>query len=254
MAVRIVHLWAPPFANAELRRRISHRARGLQELQALLESEGEAEANRIANEGVALATAAGWNARPLTDRSFNAEGFALARLVEDLAPAAVVVGSRGLSGLRAMLGSVSDFVVSHSPVPVLVVPSPLLAEERAAAAAGPVMVAHDASSGAQRALAAAAALFPGRALIVATVGSSSIDLEDDAETLTLAPHGAAVSPRAVADALAAAAAERDAAVIVVGSRGQSARREILIGSVATATIHHAQRPVLVVPEPQRSDS
>jgi nucleotide-binding universal stress UspA family protein len=141
-----------------------------------------------------------------------------------------------------------------------VVPYPLLAEERAAAAAGPVMVAHDASSCAQRALATAAALFPGRALIVATVGSSSIEPgllaeagTDDVETLPLAPHGAAESPRAVADALAAAAAERDAAVIVVGSRGQSARREILLGSVATATVRHAQRPVLVVPDPQRFD-
>jgi nucleotide-binding universal stress UspA family protein len=164
----------------------------------------------------------------------------------------MVVGSRGLSGLRAVLGSVSDFVVYHSPVPVLVVRYPLLAAERAAAAGGLVLVAHDGSSGARRALETAASLFPERALVVATVGSDPVNA-GDAETVTLAPHGVAQNARAVADALAAAAAERDAAVIVVGSRGQSARREILVGSVAMATLHHGQRPVLVVPDPERFD-
>jgi nucleotide-binding universal stress UspA family protein len=37
---------------------------------------------------------------------------------------------------------------------------------------------------------------------------------------------------------------------MVGSRGRSAVREILLGSVAMATLHHTRRPVLVVhPEP-----
>lgn len=257
---RIVHVWAPPFADAELRRRVFRKARSLEELQESLESEGMAEAQRIAAEGVALATASCWSARPLPERSLGAEGFALARLAEDLAPAAVLVGARGLSGLRAVLGSVSDFVVYHSPVPVLVVPHPLLAEERAAAAAGPVLVAHDASSGAQRALAAATSLFASRELVVATVGSDLVDREllveagaDDAEAIGLDPHGVAQNARAVADALATFAAQRGAAVIVIGSRGRSARREILLGSVAMATLHHAHRPVLVVPDPHRFD-
>jgi len=37
-------------------------------------------------------------------------------------------------------------------------------------------------------------------------------------------------------------------MLVVGSRGRSAIREILLGSVAMATLHHAYRPVMVVPE------
>jgi nucleotide-binding universal stress UspA family protein len=36
-------------------------------------------------------------------------------------------------------------------------------------------------------------------------------------------------------------------VIVAGSRGRSAARELLLGSVAMAILHRAQRPVLVVP-------
>jgi nucleotide-binding universal stress UspA family protein len=260
-SVRIVQLWSPPFADAELRRRIWRKAHSLAELEALLESEGAAEAERIAGEGVAIATAAGWDAQMLTTRNFSAEGFALARLAEDLEPAAVVVGSRGLSGLRAVLGSVSDFVVYHSPVPVLVVPYPLLADERAAAAAGPVLVAHDGSSSAQRALAAAASLFAGRQLLVATVGEDAADpglLGEGgaaiAEAVRLEPRGVVQNPRAVADALAAFAADRGAAVIVVGSRGRSAHRQILLGSVAMAALHHAHRAVLVVPDPGRFGS
>ena len=38
-----------------------------------------------------------------------------------------------------------------------------------------------------------------------------------------------------------------AAVLVVGSRGRSALREILLGSVAMAALHHSPRPVVVVP-------
>jgi nucleotide-binding universal stress UspA family protein len=53
----------------------------------------------------------------------------------------------------------------------------------------------------------------------------------------------------VAASLADYARRRAAAVLVVGSRGRSAMREILLGSVAMATLHHAYRPVLVIPAP-----
>jgi len=58
-------------------------------------------------------------------------------------------------------------------------------------------------------------------------------------------HGAAA--RTVADVLVAYARECGAAVVVVGSRGRSAIRELVLGSVAMATLHRAYRPVLVVP-------
>jgi nucleotide-binding universal stress UspA family protein len=95
--------------------------------------------------GVALARAAGWEAQPLAHRSYSDEGFELARLAERLRPAAVVVGSRGLGGARALLGSVSDTVAQHSPVPALVVPHPMLEKEREAAAVGAVVVGDDGS-------------------------------------------------------------------------------------------------------------
>ena len=135
-AAHVVHVWAPPFASGELRRRLLRTAASLDELAALLEREGEAEAERIAADGVALAHAAGWEAEPLAHRGYGDAGLELARLAEKLRPAAVVVGSRGLSGARAVLGSVSDMVAHYSPAPVLIVPHPLLAEEREAAAVG----------------------------------------------------------------------------------------------------------------------
>ena len=112
----------------------------LDELTTLLEREGAAEAQRVAADGVSLARAAGWEAEPLAHRGYGGEGLELARLTEQLLSAAVVVGSRGLSGARAVLGSVSDMVAHYSPVPVLVVPHPLLADERESAATGPVVV------------------------------------------------------------------------------------------------------------------
>ena len=52
----------------------------------------------------------------------------------------------------------------------------------------------------------------------------------------------------VAASLAAAADECGAAAVVVGSRGRSAAREIILGSVAMGTLHISHRPVMVVHE------
>jgi nucleotide-binding universal stress UspA family protein len=59
-------------------------------------------------------------------------------------------------------------------------------------------------------------------------------------------------PRAVAEALAGFAAEREAALVVTGSRGRSAWRKIMLGSVAVSVLRQAQRPVLTVPAHPRS--
>jgi nucleotide-binding universal stress UspA family protein len=223
----------------------------LDQLSALLEREGAAEAERIVADGVSLAHAAGWQAEPLTHRGYGDEGLELARLAEKLRPAAVVVGSRGLSGARAVLGSVSDMVTHYSPAPVLIVPHPLLAEERQAVAAGPVVVGYDESDGAHGALAAARSLFPERELIAVTVPDEDVSGAGaeaaGAETVVLDVGPPARGPRAVAEALAGFAAERKAALIVIGSRGRSAWRRIMLGSVAMAVLHHAERPVLTVP-------
>jgi len=246
----IVHLWTPPFSSETLRRRFWRGSGALDEFASAIEREGAAEAGRLAGTGVALARAAGWVAEPVIERTSAGEGVQIGELAEKLDADLVVVGSRGLSGARAFLGSVSDLVVHESPRPVLVVPYPLVTTERATLPAGPVLIGWDGSAGARRAVAAAEHLFADRELVVAAVGDGDVTERPPgghqlADLRLDRVHVAA--GRAIAGALAAEAARREAAVVVVGSRGRAAVPEILLGSVAMATLHHASRPVMVVP-------
>jgi nucleotide-binding universal stress UspA family protein len=248
----VVHLWDPPFASPELRQRLAGRAQTVDRLVDLIEQEGRAEAERVAGQGATLVRAAGWDAEQLVERSFN-EGYQLARLAEQRGFDLVVLGSRGLSGARAVLGSTSDIVVHVSRVPVLVVPFPLTTSERAAVAAGPILIAFDGSPGAELAAETATRLFSDREFVRVTVESSNESEaigSNDHETVLIPLRGRPGSARAVAVALGEYATEHGAAAIVVGSRGRSAGRELLLGSVAKAVLHHAHRPVLVVPAPR----
>ena len=60
------------------------------------------------------------------------------------------------------------------------------------------------------------------------------------------PHALQGKPKAWPTLLAKADAI-DAAVVVIGSRGQGAVKSALFGSVSSGLLHHAHRPVLVVP-------
>jgi nucleotide-binding universal stress UspA family protein len=246
----ITHVWVPPFASEALRRRLWTGTRGVDAFVAAIEREGAAEADRLAARGVALAGAAGWTAEPLVERSYGGEGLQIAELAKKLDPDLIVLGSRGLGGARAVLDSVSDMVAHYAHRPVLVIPYPLLTTQRAALADGPVVVGWDGSAGARHAVAAAEDLFGIRRIVLAAVrdGGHPVPVPPGRELITgpaMAGHPA--TGRAVAEALAAVAAEQHAAVIVVGSRGRSALREILLGSVAMATLHHSPGPVVVVP-------
>ncbi|MBO3749338.1 universal stress protein [Streptosporangiaceae bacterium NEAU-GS5] len=244
----ITHMWTPPFASGEIRRRLWRGTDHLNEFAAAIEREGQFEADRVAAVGTTLARAAGWDAEPLVERSYGGEGLQLTQLADKLRPDVVLVGSRGLGGAVAVLGSVSDMVVHYSPVPVLVSPHPLLIAEHAALAGGPAVVGWDGSDGARTALAAVERLLPHRDRLLVAVGDGTADEPATAgRELVRLPAGRGASARAVADVLIGHARERSAALVVVGSRGRSAIREILLGSVAMATLHHAHRPVLVVP-------
>ncbi|ANS32036.1 universal stress protein UspA (plasmid) [Rhodococcus opacus] len=249
----ITHLWTPPFADATIRRRLLSRARDANELTEMVEREGRREAERLVAMGVTLARAAGWDAEPLLKKTLGAEGLSIARSAEELHADLVLVGSRGLGGTRALLGSVSDMVVHYSAKPVVVVPYPMLAAEYDALNGGPVVVGWDGSAGAETAIAATAHLFPDREVLPVCVDEGFTPPEAPAnvggrEVLRCnSQRSPALHGRGIADALVTAANAHDAAAVVVGSRGRSATREILLGSVAMATLHHCHRPVMVVP-------
>jgi nucleotide-binding universal stress UspA family protein len=179
----------------------------------------------------------------------------MARLAEQRSADLIVLGSRGLSGVKAALGSTSDMVVHVTSTPVLVVP-PLTTPARDALDSGPVLVAFDGSPNAKHAAEICATLFPDREMPRVNVerpgeSAESVTAGEGVEDVRLLSRGRPGSARAIAATLGEYAVERGAALLAVGSRGRSASRELLLGSVAKAVLHHAPCPVLVVPAPHR---
>jgi nucleotide-binding universal stress UspA family protein len=77
----------------------------------------------IARRGVAAAKAAGFDASGVTVSASGPIWSAIVDRAAEVRPRLVVMGTRGLTGLRsALAGSVSHHVTSHAAVPVLTVP------------------------------------------------------------------------------------------------------------------------------------
>ena len=143
----------------------------------------------------------------------------------------------------------------------------------------PILICYDGSPGAIRAIEAAATLLPPGRAVVLDVAPPITPAESAATISPLVPDVAfeqlntadagqeaargAELARAwgfEAEARGAAGAptwagvvdvadELDASVIVIGSRGLSALREFLDGSLSHQVAEHAGRPVLIVPPP-----
>ena len=98
-----------------------------------IDAESERTARARAEEGVELARAASLNPQPRT----RTRGATIAETIlseaDDVNARTIVLGTRGLTGLKSlMLGSVSHAVLQHTDRPVIVVPSPEIAANRAA--------------------------------------------------------------------------------------------------------------------------
>jgi nucleotide-binding universal stress UspA family protein len=141
----------------------------------------------------------------------------------------------------------------------------------------PILLCYDGSDDAFRAIQFAGTLFAGRTAIVLAVwehysvlsGVSRVDDELVQEaTEALAADGcerardagfsatpvAVEAQHGVADAIIDAADEHDALLVVMGTRGNTGIRSLLLGSVSHAVAHHAHRPLLIVPSQPLADA
>ena len=169
----------------------------------------------------------------------------------------IAVGTRGRSpAASALLGSVSQELAAGASRPVLVVPDPKARSTDGTLGPGPVVCGVDGSDHARAAIGVAARMADDLhvALTVVSVRSSQATSDDFAAGLeviaTTTPAGDHVERLAVsgdiADELARAAADRKAALLVVGSRGRGAVRAALLGSVSAGVTRLAPCPVLIV--------
>lgn len=255
MNARVATVWHAPWPSRDLLNEILNEQAhvAVDDLAERLRQIGEAEARSTADRGAERARGAGWQAESTTCESRQGVWFDLAALADEASAAAVVLGADGGVG---PLGRVVDAVVRLTDRPVLVVRE----DAPDAAPEAPLVIGYDGSRQARHAIAVAAGLFPGRPALVVHAGH--LDIADEGAQLALAEglRGEAVKvSQALQDVvrpegaawhrLSAVADEQDAAAIVVGSRGTSALRRFALGSVTSGLLHHARRPVLVVPDP-----
>jgi nucleotide-binding universal stress UspA family protein len=79
-------------------------------------------AERVAHEGAELARTLGLDAEPLAVADLGGVGETILGVARDRNPAAIVVGSRGLTGLLARLeGSTASYLLKHAKCPLLAV-------------------------------------------------------------------------------------------------------------------------------------
>ena len=88
-------------------------------------------AEQLAREGAELACNAGLNAQPRVCARVSSVANAILCEADEVGASAIVIGSRGLSGLSSLLvGSVSHAIIQHADRAVIVVPSPHVSRER----------------------------------------------------------------------------------------------------------------------------
>jgi len=93
----------------------------------------EESARERAVEGAQRAARAGLNAQPRTRARHATIAATILAEADEVGASAIVLGSRGLTGVKSLLlGSVSHAVLQHADRPVIVVPSPEVARQRAA--------------------------------------------------------------------------------------------------------------------------
>jgi len=128
----VLYAWEPVEGVAALHGGIGSTA-GLSATASVRDADawGQDAAERVAVEGAELARKAGLDAEPRVAQGALPIWELIVRAADELGAALIVLGSRGLRGVRSlMLGSVSHQVAHHAHQPVLVAPLPALTEAR----------------------------------------------------------------------------------------------------------------------------
>jgi len=87
-----------------------------------VDDRSEHAARQLAELGARIATDAGFEASPVWAADSRNIAQAIVGAADELDADVIVLGARGLTGVRAFLGSVSERVLEHAHRPVLVVP------------------------------------------------------------------------------------------------------------------------------------
>jgi nucleotide-binding universal stress UspA family protein len=236
--------------------------RAREEIQNVLDEQAE----RIRKSGAGVAGAHLKTGEPIGE---------IVALAEDMGAGLIVVGSRGLGGVRrALVGSVSTGVLRHAYCSVLIVRGH---EEERAHPPGKILVAVDGSGEATAAAGVATEMAEafGSEVHVAYAmqeeryrphlgpemwegwqedferakRSARSWVEGEAQrmkgegAITVEPHLLVGRPDA---AIVWLAEEMGADLVLLGSRGLGGMRRALIGSVSDSVVRHAHCPVMVV--------
>jgi nucleotide-binding universal stress UspA family protein len=120
----VAYVW-DSLAELLLHTDLDHLTGEMKEAAEEIDADDALEAERIAARGARLASTHGLEVRAEAVEGQGNVWRTLLDTAEDHRAAAIVVGSRGTSGLEAVLvGSVSKALVHHSSVPVLIVRPP----------------------------------------------------------------------------------------------------------------------------------
>lgn len=116
----VISVWEPLLVEAI--RAAKFGPVGLPTNTAELDEQSEQSTQRVAEHGARLAGELGFDARPVAVADERNVADAIVGAADELEADLIVLGARGLAGVRAFLGSVSNHVLQHSHRPVLVIP------------------------------------------------------------------------------------------------------------------------------------
>jgi len=118
----VLSVWEPLVDQALRAMRFGGRLPVMTDVTAV-DAQSEDQARQLAEHGARRAGEAGFEARPLWVADKRAIADTIVDRAEELDVDLIVLGARGLTGIRAFLGSVSNHVLQHAHRPVLVIPA-----------------------------------------------------------------------------------------------------------------------------------